>query len=95
MNLQALADEFTGLTGEMAALRQRNRARRTELARKYAEDLAAMRAEERALSARRARVALEMTLTGRTLGDLGRMAGVSGPFLCTLARKARKDNADA
>ena len=92
MNAHTLADQFTGITDEMAALKLSNRARRVELARKYAEDLAAMLAEERALSARRAQVALSMTLTGLSLDTLGRMVGVSGPFMCQLARKAREDN---
>ena len=92
MSPHTLADQFIDITDEMAAMKQRNRARRVELARQYAEQLAAMRAEERALSARRAQVALTMTLTGRSLDELGRMVGVSGPFMCQLARKAREEN---
>ena len=92
MNPHALAAEFIGITDEMAALKQSNRTRRMELARKYAEELAEMRTRERALSARRAQVALRMTLTGHNLDDLGRMVGVSGPFMCQLARKAREKN---
>ncbi len=92
MSPHTLADQFTGVTDEMAAMKQRNRARRIELAREHALELAAMRAEERALSARRAQIALEMTLTGRNLDELGRMVGVSAPFMCQLARKAREKN---
>jgi len=92
MNVWDLADKFIGVTNEMAALKQKNHARRTELERKYAEDLAALHAAERALSERRAQIALRMTLTGLSLDKLGRMVGVSGPFICQLARKAREDN---
>jgi hypothetical protein len=92
MNPRTLAEEFIDITDEMAALKKSNRTRRAELARKYAEDLAATHQRERALSARRAQIALRMTLTGRSLDELGRMVGVSGPFMCQLARKARKDN---
>ena len=92
MNVHALADQFLDLTDEMVALRQNHRARRSELARQHAAEIAAMRTEERALSARRAQVALMMTQTGHSLADLGRMVGVSGPLMCQLARRARKDN---
>lgn len=95
MTPHTLADEFLDLTDEMTALRHGNRVRRAELAQKYAEDLAALHAEERELSARRAQVALRMTLTGRNLDELGRMVGVSGPLICQLARKARKENRNA
>jgi len=95
MNPRTLAEEFIGVTDEMTALKQRNRVRRAELARKYAEELAATHAAERALSARRAQIALMMTLTGLNLDKLGRMVGVSGPFICQLARKAREENRNA
>lgn len=90
MNPDDLAAEFTEITDEMAALKEHNRARREVLARKHAQLLADMRAEERALTERRAQVALKMTQTGRSLEALGRMVGVSGPFICQLARRARR-----
>lgn len=94
MNARNLAVNFIVLTDEMAAMKRVHRARRKELARKYEEDLAALKAEERALSMRRAQIALRMTQTGHNLDELGRMVGVSGPFMCQLARKAREENTD-
>ena len=90
--LDEIVNEFIDTTDEMAELKERNRARRVELARQHAAELKAMRAAERALTARRAQIALRMTQTGRRLDDLGRMVGVSGPFICQLARRARKEN---
>jgi cell division protein FtsB len=87
-----LAEEFTDLTSQMDALKLAHRARRAELRAELAEQLAEMREEERALAARRARVALKMSRSGERFEDLGRMTGVSGPFLCQLARRAREEN---
>jgi hypothetical protein len=95
MNAHTLAAQFLGLTDEMDELKLKHRARRTEMARQQAAELAGMRREEQALSARRAQVALLMTLTGHNLNDLGLMVGVSGPFICQLARKAREENKNA
>ena len=94
MTALTLAAEFLGITEKMAEQKESNRNRRVELAEQYAADLAALREQERALSAQRAQVALKMTLTGRNLDALGRLVGVSGPFICQLARKARKENRD-
>lgn len=91
MNAHTLADEFLDLTDEMARLKVRHRRRRETLARIIARKHADMLEEERALSMRRARVALRMTQTGQRLEDLGRMVGVSGPFICKLAQRAREE----
>ena len=92
MNPRILAEAFTALTDEMLALKEANRVRRAELAREHARELAKMREDERELSAERAQIALDMTLTGHSYEHLGALVGVSGPFICQLARKAREEN---
>ena len=87
-----LINEFIDITDEMTELKEIHRARRAELERKLIAEKAAMLEEERALSARRAQVALRLTQTGHSLEELGRIVGVSGPFICQLAGKARRRN---
>lgn len=90
--IDVLVNEYIDTTDQMAELKEKNRARRIEMERQRTDELNAMRDAERALSARRAQVALKMTQTGRNLADLGLLVGVSGPFICQLARKAKEEN---
>lgn len=95
MSAYDLSEQFVDLTDEMHALKAANRAHRAELLETYKQALAALHARERALAAQRNQVALRMTQTGHGMDELGRMVGVSGPFICQLARKAREENANA
>lgn len=92
MRAEVLADYYLDLTDQMQHLKETHRAKREQLARYVADQHRKMREEERALSARRAQIALEMTQTGRNLDELGRMVGVSGPFICQLAKKAERNS---
>jgi len=56
---------------------------------KLTDEMNELKEQTRDLSSERDQVALEMTLTGLHLRELGEMCGVSAPLICRLAQKAR------
>lgn len=53
------------------------------------EDMEDLAEQKKKISAERDQVALELTRTGLTYRQIGRMTGVSAPLICRLAKKAR------